>query len=296
MVESPRNRVAVLRVEDPLLTDRVADTQYRPAYNLAAKSFGVNDSADISDRKKIGDVVLPGFQIHFYFGETRNIGEGLTVMRIFVFRRGDQALTGQCRNGCLCVFIHIIGRFMAVVDAAQLDGALRGLSKGHAFASTLVKDAFVGYFILLRLAAVCFCRNFLQLLFAVHRDSMRSAGHRMRSLAAAGDASPWQVLAGVTPFDIALFPGNAQDLGDHPMHVTDGFRPKVADSRLDCDPAIGSDDEQPVVSGRAREEAARRYADSAHLCAAPLRTRDPFLPFKLSEPRSSASLRNALVE
>ena len=95
----------------------------------------------------------------------------------------------------------------------------------------------------------------------------------------------------------ALFPGHAEKFGNHAMHVGPGFRSQIADAGLDIDPAIGLDDEQAVKARGAAGVATDRYADAAHLRAVPLAGVPTFRSFHLncSEPRSSASLMNALV-
>ena len=114
-------------------------------------------------------------------------------------RRRDQSLSSQRRDGSLGVFVYVLGRFVAVVFAAQLDGALRGLRQGHALAATFVEDAFVRDFILLRLAAVGLGGDLLQLLLCVHGHGVRRSRHGVGGLAAAGDAGPGQILARCCP-------------------------------------------------------------------------------------------------
>ena len=151
-------------------------------------------------------------------------------MRILVFGRRDQSLSGQRRDGSLGVFVHVLGRFVTVVDAAQLDGVLRRLRQRHALAAALVEDAFVRDFVLLRLAAVGLGRDFLQLLLAVHGHGVRRPRHGVSGLAASGDAGPGQVLGGIAPGDIALLPRHAQHFGHYAVNIADRFRAQVADS------------------------------------------------------------------
>ena len=68
-------RVAVLRIEDPLLTDRVADAQDRSPEHLSAQRLGMNHRADVGDREEIRDVVLAGFGINFDFGKACDVGK-----------------------------------------------------------------------------------------------------------------------------------------------------------------------------------------------------------------------------
>ncbi len=73
-------------VVDPFLTDRVRDSQNRPAHNLAAQCARMDHRADVRHRQEIRKVILAGFKIHLNFGEARDIGKRLTIMRIFVAR------------------------------------------------------------------------------------------------------------------------------------------------------------------------------------------------------------------
>ena len=209
---------------------RVTDAQYRPAQHLAGQRFGMDHSSDVSNREEIRDVVLAGLDIHFNFREARDVGKRLAVVRILIFCRRDQTLSRQPSDGSLGVLVHIFGRFVTVVFAAQFDGVLRRLGQCHTRAAALVEDFFVRDFVLLRFTAVGFGRDFLQLRTGVHGHGVRRAGHGMSGLAAAGDAGPGQVLGCIAPGDIALLPGHAQHLGHYPVNVADGFRAQVADS------------------------------------------------------------------
>jgi hypothetical protein len=84
---------------------------------------------------------------------------------------------------------------VAVVNAAEFDGALRRLREGHAASAALVEDALVGDVIVFRLAAEILSGDFLQFLLCVHGDGPCGAGVCVGGLAAAGGAAPRQVLA-----------------------------------------------------------------------------------------------------
>ena len=126
------------------------------------------------------------------------------------------------------------GSFVAVVDAAEFDGALRGLRQSHAGAAALAEDALVGDLVILGLAAEILGRDLLQLLLGVHRRRVRRARHRVRRLAAAGDAGPRQVLRRVAPGDVALLPRHAEHLGGHAVDVDHRLGAEVADAGLEC--------------------------------------------------------------
>src|SRR5208283_1598234 len=105
------------------------------------------------------------------------------------------------------------GRFMAIVDATQFNGVLRGLRQSHAGASTLTEYALIGNLVLLGAAAELLRRNFLELLLGVHRGRVRRACHCMGRLAAAGDAGERKVFRRVAPCNVALLPRYSPNLG-----------------------------------------------------------------------------------
>ncbi len=145
-------------------------------------------------------------------------------MRVRVAGNCQQSLTGKSRGRRHCEFIYILGQVVAIVDAAELNSALRGFCQGHSRASTLSEDAFIGDVVIVRLAAKILGRNFLQLFSRVHGDRMRGARHGMGRLAATGRAGPGQILPCVTPCDFTFFPRHAKQFGDHAMHVRPGLR------------------------------------------------------------------------
>src|SRR5262249_7852799 len=109
--------------------------------------------------------------------------------------------------------------------------------------------------------------QFLQLLDGGSANRVRRTGHGMRRLAAAGRAGPRQVLAGITPDDVALIPLDAEQIRSDAMHVHDGVRAEVADAALELHAAVGLDDQQAIEPDRARRVRADRNASAAHLVA-----------------------------
>ena len=69
--------MAVMRIEDPLLADRVADAEHRSAKHLSTERVGMHDRAFVGVGEEIDDVVLAGFDVDFDFREARDVGEGL---------------------------------------------------------------------------------------------------------------------------------------------------------------------------------------------------------------------------
>ena len=146
-----------------------------------------------------------------------------------------------------------------------MHSALGGLRQCHAGAAVLLaEDALVRDFVILRAAAETLGRDFLEPLPGCHRYRMRRARHRVCGLAAARHAGERQVLRGVAPDDIALFPGDAEHLRTHAMDVNDRLRPQIADAGLEGDPAVGLHDEKPVEADRAAVVNAQGYADATH--------------------------------
>src|SRR5271165_1234725 len=160
---------------------------------------------------------------------------------------------------------------MAIVDATQLNGILRGLRQTHAGASTLTEYALVGDIVSLWLSAEFLRRDFLELLLGVHRGRVRRACHRVGCLAAAGNAGERKVLRRVAPCNVALLPRNSQNFGACTVNVAHRFRPQVADSRLEGYSSIGLDDQNPIEADRATDKTTERNADAAHLGTDPLR-------------------------
>src|SRR5579883_251465 len=137
---------------------------------------------------------------------------------------------------------------MPVVDATHLDGFLRRLSQRHARAAALPEHLLVGDIVLFRTAAEALGGDLLQALLSLHRNRMRRASHRVRSLASAGYAGPGQMLGVRAPAHIALLPRYAEDFGCHAVNVDHRFGPKVSNSRLEAEAAVRFDQHQAVKS------------------------------------------------
>ena len=153
---------------------------------------------------------------------------------------------------------------MAIIDAAQLYRALSGLGQCHAGSTPFSKDTLISDLVILRLAAETLRRDFLEPFPSGHRHRIRCACHRVCGLAAARHAGERQVLRGVAPDDIALVPGDAENLRSHAMDVNDRLRPQIANAGLEGDPAVGLHDEKPVEADRAAVVNAQGYADATH--------------------------------
>jgi len=97
VVEPLGNHFAVVGVEDPLLANRVANAQRRPAENLAAERAWMDHRADIRVGKKIHNIIFSGFDIDFDLGEARHIRMGHAVAWVVVAGDRQQALAGQRR-------------------------------------------------------------------------------------------------------------------------------------------------------------------------------------------------------
>ena len=249
--------------------------------------------------QKIDDVILAGFEYRLRPRQSWRQRKRSRPSRGYLsLATATSPWPASAAADALVYLLMSSGSFVAVVDAAELDGALRGLRQGHARPAALAEHALVGDFVILGLAAEVLGRDFLQLLFRVHGGRVRRTRHGVGGLAAAGNASPRQILGRVAPGDVALFPGHAEHFGDHAVHVADRLRSEIADAGLDVDPAIGLDDEQARrIRWSRRQKQLDRHAHSANFRAAALRVR-AFRSFHLncSAPRSSASLMNALVD
>src|SRR5580698_3404365 len=94
--------------------------------------------AHVREGKKIQNVILAGFDISFDFGKAGNERERVAVVRVFVLRNGEQSLAGQRSGGYDRKFVDVRRQVVTVVNAAELNGALRGLRQRHSTASAFV--------------------------------------------------------------------------------------------------------------------------------------------------------------
>src|ERR1700722_1757677 len=158
---------------------------------------------------------------------------------------------------------------MAIVRTAEFDGALGGLRESHTRSGSLPKDAFIRDQVILGFTAETRRRDFFKFLRSIHGDRMRGPRHRVSRLAASGHARIRKMLRRVAPYDIALFPGDAQNLRTCAVNVDHRLGSQIADSRLELDPALGRDDEQSIEAYRAADVTAKRYANSARFGSDP---------------------------
>src|SRR5271167_3176009 len=265
LVKARREHGAVVRVVHPLLANRMSNPQNGPSKDLTAKRAGMNYRAYVGIGEEIHDVILACFDVDLDLGKAGNVRKCRAVPRVIVLGGCHQTLSRKRRYGCLREFMEVGGCFMAIVDATQLNGVLRGFRQSHAGASTLTEYALVGDIVSLWLAAEFLRRDFLELLLGVHRGRVRRACHCVGRLAAAGNASERQVVRRVAPCNVALLPRNSQNLGACTVNVDHRFRPQVADSRLEGYSAIGLDDQNPIETDRATDKTTERDADTAHL-------------------------------
>ena len=88
VVEPPGHHRTVVGVEDPLLSDRMANAESGAAEDLPAQCCRVNHGAHIRDRKEIHEVILAGLDIDFDLGETGNERIRRAVAGILILRGG----------------------------------------------------------------------------------------------------------------------------------------------------------------------------------------------------------------
>src|ERR1019366_912141 len=90
------------------------------------------------------------------------------------------------------------------------------------------------------------------------------------------------MLFGVTPHDVALFPGDAENLRTRAVDIDHRLRSQISNSGLEADPALGRDDEKSIEAGGAAYVAAERHAHPAYFGSDPLgAARHSLLPLKL---------------
>src|SRR5271165_3976239 len=194
LVKARRKHGAVMRVVHPLLPNRMSHAQNGAAEHLATKRPGMNYGTHVGIGEEIHDVILARFNVNLDLGKTGNVGKCRAITRVIVLGGYHQALSSKCRYGRLRQFMEVGGRFMAIVDATQLNGILRGLGQTHAGASTPTEYALIGDIVSLWLAAEFLRRDFLELLPGVHRGRVRRACHCVGRLAAAGNAGERKVI------------------------------------------------------------------------------------------------------
>ena len=145
----------------------------------------MNDGADVGDAQVVQDAIDARLDVRLDFRERRDERQRRAVARVLVLRHAHQPLTGERRGRSLRKRVHVVGHFMTVVGASELDGALRCMRKRHPRTTTAPRNALVGDDVVPRLATEIFGRDLLQLLDPVRRNRVRRARHRMRRLAAA---------------------------------------------------------------------------------------------------------------
>src|SRR5579872_6819398 len=104
---------------------------------------------------------------------------------------------------------------------------------------------------------------------------------RVRGLAAAGGATPGQVLARATPGDFAFLPRNAKHLGSDAVAIAHRRCAQVPDAGLDIELPVRLQNGEAVKANRASDEATGSDADAAHFSAALLELSFALLPFEL---------------
>ena len=132
VVEAAGERHAVLLVVGRALAQRVADAQAAAAEDLAAEAARVDHRADVGDRGVLDEPHGAGLDVDFHFGEADHVGVGLAVVRIGVLGHAHQADAGQRRRRRLGHRVDVAGQLVAVVGAAERDGAGRRLRQRQA--------------------------------------------------------------------------------------------------------------------------------------------------------------------
>ena len=115
--------------------------------------------AHVGIGEKVNDVILAGFHIDLDLGKAGDIRKRAAVVRVLVFRGDNKPLARKPRHCGLGHLVDVGSHIVAVVDAAQLNGALGRLREAQARAAALAEYALVGNFIIFRLAARLFSRR-----------------------------------------------------------------------------------------------------------------------------------------
>src|SRR5271168_643308 len=99
---------------------------------------------------------------------------------------------------------------MPIVDAAHLNGVLRGLRQSHSRAAALPRDALVGNSVLPRTPTEFLGGEFTQPFLAFLGYCVGRARHGVSGGTSALNACPGQILRGIAPADVYFLPGHSQ--------------------------------------------------------------------------------------
>ena len=294
VVQPRREAGAVVRVVDQLLAADVADALDAAAVDLAAQAVRVNHRADVGHADEIDDGPDAGLDVDLDFGERGHEAVGLAVARQVVARHAHQPaalVRGRRRLGHGVDFLRHFG---AVVDAAELDRALRPpCAHVIAQAAALADHTLRVGVVVVRRAAHVLRGNLLQLLLEVHARRVVRAGVRVGRLAAGLDRDPRQALRRVAPDHFAVLPRHVDHFGDHARGVAERLRAEVADALVDFELAVGPQDAEAVDADRAGGVGAG--ADGRRRVTL-LPVRWPLFALRASQLNISAPLSSALLD
>src|SRR5437773_10941721 len=113
----------------------------------------MDDGPDVGDAEIVENAVDPRLDVRLDFRKRRNERQRRAVARVRVLGHAHQSLTGKLRGRSLGEGVDLFGHFVTVVNPSEIDRPLRSMRERHAGTSTLARDPFVCYDIVLAPAA-----------------------------------------------------------------------------------------------------------------------------------------------
>src|SRR5262249_27500630 len=121
--------------------------QHGASEGLTLQAARIDHRSDVRNRRELENLIVTRLDIDFHFGEADRVGLRLPVAWIAVFRHGNEALSRQPRKRTLRERVDVLGPFVSVVLATELDRLPRRLSERHAPAAAV--DPFVTHLVAL---------------------------------------------------------------------------------------------------------------------------------------------------
>src|SRR5881394_716850 len=259
---------AILRVVDVMLERREPEAHRRAALDLRREALRMDHRAAVRDRDVVDDVELAGLRVELDLDEARDERGGLRRERQVVLRGADEARARERLHRRGGHRIHVGGRLVAVVFAAELDRALRRGRVREALARIgLLEHLHATDLVVRWRAAEVLRRDLLELAARVLRGDVARAGHRERRVAAELANVTRQVLARVAALDDAVVPVRLQRLRGDARSARVRVRAEVADAAVQVHLAVGRDRNDAVEAREAGRVESLAEADTRDLRA-----------------------------
>ena len=194
-------------VVDPLLPPGVTKALDTAAVQLCSKRPGVDDGADVGRDRVVDQPHAAGFDVDLDLRKADGIRHVPTASLEVVLGDAHQAKPGQSCTGILRHVVDVFGNLMAIELAAQGNRPLGRSRERHALrAISAPEHPPVGHIVALGRSTQITGSNFLQLLLGIQTSRPVRARMRMSGHTASLQGAPGQMLTGVAPHDLGLFP------------------------------------------------------------------------------------------